>query len=144
MRIVLDSNVLLAGFGTRGLCEALVEACLEHHVLVSSEHILGELDRYLSGKFGLSARDAKEIVTFVRDRAVVVEPSPVPAKACRDPDDLPVLGTAVAGRADLLATGDADLLTVGMYEGVPVVSPRTCFERIGGPASPGRRGKGEP
>ena len=41
MRIVLDANVLLAGFGTHGLCEALVTVCLESHELVQPfAHVL--------------------------------------------------------------------------------------------------------
>jgi putative PIN family toxin of toxin-antitoxin system len=131
VRIVLDTNVLLAGFGTRGLCEAVVEACLERHQLVCSEHILGELKRHLGKKFGLPEADVKEIVRFVHDQADLVEPAEVPAGACADPDDLPVLGTAMAGAADLLVTGDRELLALGTYEGIPIVSPRACFERVG-------------
>jgi predicted nucleic acid-binding protein len=40
---VLDTNVLLAAFATRGLCEAVFEACLADHDVVLSEHILREL-----------------------------------------------------------------------------------------------------
>lgn len=80
MRIVLDTNVLLAALGARGLCEALLAACLEGHDLVASEHILGELRRHLLGKFRLPARRAAEVVAFVRDHAELVEPAPVPAE----------------------------------------------------------------
>jgi putative PIN family toxin of toxin-antitoxin system len=141
VRVVLDSNVLLAGFGTHGLCEALVEACLERHVLVCSDHILVELERHLAGKFGVPAREVREIVRFVREHSEMVEPSNVPEAACPDPDDLPVLGTGVAGNADLVATGDAVLLAMRSYEGIPIVTVRTCYERVteGGPP----RGKGE-
>lgn len=130
MRIVLDTNVLLAAFGTRGLCEALYAACLEGHEVVCSEHILGELRRHLTRAFRMPARRADEIVAFVRESSEVVEPAHVPGSACRDPDDLPVLGTAVAGRADLLVTGDQDLLAVGHHDGIPIVTPRDCYERL--------------
>jgi putative PIN family toxin of toxin-antitoxin system len=137
VRILLDSNVLLAAFGTHGLCEALVEVCLERHVLVCSDHILAELERYLASKFGVPAREVREIVRFVREHSEVVEPSAVPKGACPDPGDLPVLGTAVSGSVDLLATGDAALLALKSYEGTPIVTVRACFERLsdGGPAS---------
>lgn len=130
MRIVLDTNVLLAAFGTRGLCEALLAACLEGHELVTSEHILAELGRHLAGKFRMPPGRAREIVAFVRGHAAVVVPEEVPKDACRDPDDLPVIGTALAARAALLVTGDADLLAVGRYGAVEIVSPRECHERI--------------
>lgn len=143
MRVVLDSNVLLAAFGTHGLCEALVEECLERHVLVCSDHILRELERYLGGKFRLPAGEVKEIVRFVREHSDMAEPSDEPADACPDPDDLPVLGTAVAGRADFIATGDAALLAMKDYRGIPIVTVRACYERVsaGGPVAGIRRGR---
>ncbi len=130
MRIVLDTNVLLAAFGTRGLCEALLAVCLEGHDLVTSDHILGELGRHLEGKFRMPRRRAQEIVAFVRQHSMVVEPEEVVPGTCRDPDDLPVIGTALAGRADLLVTGDADLLSVGRHAAVAIVSPRECYQRL--------------
>ncbi|MGB8931393.1 MAG: putative toxin-antitoxin system toxin component, PIN family [Anaeromyxobacteraceae bacterium] len=143
MRVVLDSNVLLASFGTHGLCEALVEECLERHVLVCSEHILRELEKYLGGKFRVPAGEVREIVRFVRERSDVAEPSDEPADACPDPDGLPVLGTAVAGSADLLATGDAALLAMKVYKGIPIVTVRACYEQVssGGPTPEVGRGR---
>ncbi len=130
MRIVLDTNVLLAAFGARGLCEALLAACLEGQDLVTSGHILGELKRHLAGKFQLPPRRADEVVAFVRDHAEVVEPVPVQPDACPDPDALPVLGTAVAGHADLLVTGDGELLALGSHAGIAIVTPRECYRRL--------------
>jgi putative PIN family toxin of toxin-antitoxin system len=130
VRIVLDTNVLLAAFGTRGLCEALLAACLEGHDLVTSTQILGELRRHLVKKFRLPARRADEVVAFLRDHAEVVEPEPVLADACPDPDDLPVLGSAIAGRAELLVTGDGELLALRSHAGIPILTPRECYRRL--------------
>lgn len=132
MRIALDTNVLLAAFATRGLCEALLETCLAGHEIVTSDHILGELRRHLSGKLGLPERRADEIVAFLRDHAERVVPAAVPRAVLGDAEDLPVLGTAVAGRCDMLVTGDAELLSLGRFEGVPIVTPRDCYERLAG------------
>ena len=136
MRVVLDTNVLLAAFGTRGLCDALFTVCLEGHELVASEHILGELRRHLAGAFRMPARQADEVVAFVREHSEMVLPARVVASACRDPDDLPVLGTAVAGRADMLVTGDRDLLELKRHGGIPILTPRECYERLVGSAGP--------
>ena len=130
MRIVLDANVLLAGFGTRGLCEALVAVCVESHHLVLSPHLLSETRRYLTTKFKVPATHADEIISFLRGHAELVTPATVSTDACRDPDDLPVLGTAVAGRAELLVTGDQDLLTLHVYAGIAIITPRACYERL--------------
>lgn len=130
MRIVLDTNVLLAAFATHGLCEALLEACLVGHDLVTSEHILHELQRNLTGKFRIPERRASELVAFVREHAEKVVPAAPPASVPADVEDLPVLGTAVAGRCDLLVTGDAELVALGSIEGIPIVTPRDCYERL--------------
>ena len=130
MRVVLDSNVLLAGYGTRGLCEALLDVCLDAHQLVLSEHILGELRRYLTVKFKASEEHADAIIASLRKEAEVVEPAAVPSGAFTDPDDLPVIGTAVAGQADCLVTGDRELQALGSYENIPILSPRAFYDRL--------------
>jgi putative PIN family toxin of toxin-antitoxin system len=130
VRVLLDTKVLLAAFGTRGVCSDLLTACLEGHEIVSSEHILGELRRHLTRTFRMPARQADEIVAFAREHFEIVSPAGVDPAACRDPDDLPVLGAAVAGRADLLVTGDKDLLHLHRHEGIPIVTPRECYARM--------------
>jgi uncharacterized protein len=130
VRIVLDSNVLLSGFGTRGLCEALIAACLESHQLILSQVILIETRRYLTTKFKLPTLQADEIITFLEEHAEMVRPSKVAAGTCRDPDDLPVLGTVVAGRAGVLVTGDKDMLVLKEYAGISIITPRECYDRL--------------
>ena len=130
MKVVLDTNVLLAGFATRGLCEAVVSICLDHHVTILSQVILHETAEHLVGKFKLPAAMVRERVAFLRDHAEMVEPALVPTDACRDPEDLPILGTALAGSADCLITGDAVLLTLGSYRGIPILSPRAFHDRL--------------
>lgn len=130
MRVVLDTNVLLAAFAAHGLCEALLAVCLQSHEVILSEHILTELNDHLKGKLKMSPDQRREIDTLLREGATIVEPAEIPSKACPDPDDLPVLGTAVTGRADALVTGDAQLLRVKAFQGVPILSPRAFYDRL--------------
>ena len=132
MRIVLDTNVLLSGLLMRGTCEAVLDACLgsDEHTIVLSEHILGEFARQAETKLRVPASHVEETVRFLRSRAQVVQPASIGAGACRDPDDLAVLGTLSAAEADCLVTGDADLLSLGAFEGRPIVSPRRFVERL--------------
>jgi len=132
VRVVLDTNVLLAAFAARGLCDALLEVCLECCRLVLSEHILKELREHLTKKLKVPARQAEAIVVFLRGQAGIVVPAKVPGKACRDKHDLPVLGTALAGKADFLVTGDKDLLSLKHYRNVPIVSPREFYGQLQG------------
>lgn len=132
MRIVLDTNVLLAGLLTRGVCEALLELCLESDacVIVLSEHILREFERHATGKFGAPPADVAEAISLLREHAELVEPEAMRDIACRDADDLPVLGTATAGRADVLVTGDSDLLELRSVRGIAILTPRQFYERL--------------
>ena len=132
MRVVFDTNVLLSGLLTRGLCEALLDACLgsDEHTVVLSDHILREFERHAVGKLGAPKEEAHQAVEFLRTEAEIVEPADVPPGACRDLDDLPVLGTARAAKADCLVTGDKDLLDLGEFRGIPIMSPRAFFDRL--------------
>lgn len=130
MKVVLDTNVLLAAFGTRGLCEAVVELVLAFHQPVSSEPLIAETLGHLAGKFKMPPARVAEIEQFIRAYFVVVEPARVRHDACRDPDDLVVLGTAVAARADCIVSGDKDLLSLGQYDTIPILSPRGFYEAL--------------
>ena len=45
MRVIIDSNVAIAAVAARGLCEAVLELCLEHHHLIIGEGILREIEK---------------------------------------------------------------------------------------------------
>ena len=63
--------------------------------------------------------------------SVVVSPLAVPRVVPTDPDDDHVLAAALAGAVDLIASGDKrDLLPLGSYQGIPIVTARQAWERI--------------
>lgn len=132
MKVALDTNVLLSAVFTRGVCEALLDVLIESDVwtVVLSEHILDEFREHAGAKFGAPAREVERAVAFVRRHARIVEPVSLPIDACRDPDDLPVLGTAIAGGVDALVTGDADLLDLKRIGAVAIMSPRVFYDRL--------------
>ena len=70
-------------------------------------------------KFKLDAQAQEELLgDYLPWVEVVAVPEPPPAvPACRDVDDLPFLHLATAGRADVLVTGDADLLALAAPDG---------------------------
>ena len=134
MRVVLDTNVLLAGIFTPGVCERVLDICWKNSpaiVVISSEHILREFAEHAEDKFGVPASEVTEAVNRLRSRVEIIEPAAVPPDACRDADDLPVLGTAVAGSADYLVTGDRDLISLKSFHGVSILSPREWHNLIG-------------
>lgn len=129
MKVVLDSNVLLAAFATHGLCEAILAVCLDQHEIVLSESILSEVAELLEKKFKLPKRQVQENIVFLREHSQIVEPMRVSTDVCRDPDDLMVLGTATAANADCIVTGDNDLLSLRSFGTIPIILPREFYER---------------
>ena len=124
MRIALDSSVLIAAHISRaGVCSELLEDVLLHHELVTSEFILEELCRKLIEKFSFPAREADQVAAFLRRVAIVVIPADLPPETCRDPTDVPVLGTAVGGECSLLISVDRDLLDRQTFDEIPIVRP---------------------
>ncbi len=137
MKVVLDTNILIAAFAARGLCEAVLELCLENHEIVLSEPLLLEVEEKLRSKLRLPEGIAEEILDFLRSHSAVVEPKDVRADACRDPDDLMVLGTAEAAGANYIVTGDQDLLSLETFGDIPNLTPRKFWESEAGGAGRG-------
>ena len=112
MRIVLDTNVLIAAFITRGACSDLFEHCVRQHQLIISDFILNELRHHLSGKFKYSEQAVEEVTSLLKSKIELVVPTALELAVCRDPDDDFILGTAIAGNAECIVTGDKDLLVI--------------------------------
>ena len=123
MRIVLDTNVLVAAFIAHGTCNELLEHCALRHVIVLSTFILDELRAVLSEKFGFSVNECKKVRALLRTRCILVQPAQLTSSGCSDPDDDSIIGTAVAGNCDCLVTGDKALQELKAYGRIVVVSP---------------------
>ena len=129
MTVVLDTNVLVAAFATRGLCQSVFELCLDRHSLAISEALIEELTSALRAKIKLPRPAVAEIEEYVRSTARVVSPSPLPRRVCRDPDDDQVLALAVTAEAQMIITGDDDLRVLRRHLGIEIVSPREFWDR---------------
>ncbi len=132
MRVFLGTNVLVAAFATRGLCADVVRTVLAEHELVVSETVLNELTRALKAKIGLPEADVRRILSFLRQHGRVVAGLRAgTAVAVRGPDDAMVLGEAVASGADVLVTGDRDLLEIEVPPPQPrIVDPRGFWTMV--------------
>ena len=124
MKVILDANVVVAAFASRGLCESIFELCLDSHKIILSEHLLGEISRNLIKKIKLSKEVVYEIIELLRENATILTPDPLPPDTCRDANDLKVLGLATAAGADCIVTGDKDLLVLKKFRSVPILMPR--------------------
>ena len=124
MKVVLDSSVLIAASISRaGVCAELLEDVLTHHELLISDFIAEELGRKLRDKFNFPESEVRQLRRFLGKVATAVVPTDLPLKVCRDPNDVPVLGTAVAAGASVLVTVDKDLLALGEFQGIAIIKP---------------------
>lgn len=127
-KIVLDTNVVIAAFAARGLCESVFELCLEKHELIVSEFLIKELRGKLVKKIQLPQDAVEEILQLYAKNSKIVIPATIENEICRDPGDIPVIGTCVSGRAQFLISGDKDLLVIGNFEGTRIITPREFYE----------------
>jgi putative PIN family toxin of toxin-antitoxin system len=123
MRVVLDTNVLIAALIAHGTCHEVLERCIHQHEIVTSPFLFEEMRRALINKFGYSRREATEVEKPLKSRMIIVTPQPLDAPTCRDSDDDTVLGTALAGSCRCIVTGDNDLLVPERYRGIDIISP---------------------
>jgi len=125
MKIVLDANVVVAAFAARGLCESILELCFHSHELVLCEDLLEEILKNLQHKINLPGGIVEDIGKLLRENASILSPIPLAADICRDPDDVKILGLAIAAHADCIVTGDKDLLILEKFQGIPILTPRS-------------------
>lgn len=125
MRVFLDTNVLVSGFATRGLCADVIRLVLAKHELITAEVVLKELERVLKHKIELPAEQVQEILAFLENQTVQPKPRSLSSIPVRDEDDQWVLASALAAKADVLVTGDKDLLDVAeQVSDLTITDPR--------------------
>ncbi|MDP3773413.1 MAG: putative toxin-antitoxin system toxin component, PIN family [Gemmatimonadales bacterium] len=132
MKVCLDSNVLVSAFATRGLSADVLRIVLAEHELLVPEVVLAEVRKALEQKFRLPAQVVTGIEQLLRDQTVIPRPRKPSTVPVRDPDDAWVLASGIAGAADVLVTGDKDLLVVASKAPLPIESPRQFWERLRG------------
>lgn len=139
MRLVLDTNVVVAGLLWQGHPRRLLDQAIDGHVaLFSSPALIDELAHILGYR-----KFAQRIATLgattpsaltVRYSALVglVTPAEVPRVVLEDADDDHVLACAVAASADLIVSGDRHLHALGgAYQGIRIVTPAEAVALIG-------------
>jgi len=124
-RVVFDTNVLVSALvfpGGRG--EAALRRIIdETDQLVLSRPIVDELLDVLARKFARDAEELAHVAVFVTELAVVVAPKRRLRVVKDDPDNR-ILECALAGRAEVIVTGDKALLALKFYEKIRILTLR--------------------
>lgn len=130
MKVYFDTNVLISAFAARGLCADLMRVVLARHELQTGEVNLVELRRVLGDRFKAPAAQIDRVDALLRDQTIIAKPADILPLKVRDADDAWVLASAVAGGAEMLVTGDQDLLVLAAKAPLPIVTPRDAWERL--------------
>jgi uncharacterized protein len=139
VKFALDTNVLVSAFATRGLCSDILNLVLAEHELILGVTVLAESQRVLRQKMRVPAETTRELIAFLRRQAVVAGKATALPLAIRDASDAPVLAEAVAGGAEVLVTGDQDLLAVAGQSPIRILTPRGLWLLLTADAARPRR-----
>lgn len=139
-RVVLDSSVLVSAFLTPhgSVVRLLRDPVRSRYELWLSDAILTETAETLLTKPRLrryaayADEDVHEFVRWLLTQAEMVPDPPAPRVVPTDPKDDPIVAAAVAAKAEYLVTGDRrDLLPLGEYQGIRIISPRAFIDALG-------------
>lgn len=132
-RVVLDTNVYISAlrFPKSSLFYLWESAIHGHYILITSPTILREFAEKLRVRFQVSDQEATDFVKRIARTATVVQPTMVPDAVPNDPDDNHILACALAGKVDMVVSGDKDLLRLKEYEGIPIVRPMDFLRALG-------------
>jgi putative PIN family toxin of toxin-antitoxin system len=137
LRLVLDTNIVVAALLWSGPPRRLIEAAIAGEVeLFSSPVLLDELAHTLGyAKFAARIENfGTRIAALVAQYTALVSlvaPASVPRVVANDADDDHVIAAAVAARAELIVTGDRKhLLPIGSHEGIAIVTAREVVDRL--------------
>jgi len=136
-RWVVDTNVLVSAFLWQGTPARAIELAGEKEVqLVTSRALLDELAATLAKKklaryVAATGLTADQMLANYRRIATLVTARQLDAQVSRDADDDAVLACALAARADLVVSGDDDLLSLKSFNGIPIASVAQAVKGFG-------------
>ena len=145
LKAVLDTNVLVSGLvATRGAPRQILDAWLkDQYTLVTSLYLLEELIHVLSYprialRLSLTDAELAAILAALSSKAEITPGHLHLPGVTRDPKDDAVVACALEGKADYIVSGDQDLLTLGKYNHIQIVTPRQFSEILAGLLPPGQ------
>lgn len=138
MRIILDTNVVMSALLWRGTPHQLLVRLRQREEvqLYSSAALLEELADVMTRpsatkRLAINNQQAHAVLLDYVAAVEIMDAPPLPQPVCRDPDDDAVLALALAAAADLVVSGDQDLLMLQTFEGIPICSVADAFRIIG-------------
>jgi putative PIN family toxin of toxin-antitoxin system len=134
MRVVVDTNVFVsAALKDVSLPSIALHMVAREHVLLKSAATEAQLVEVIARPY-LARFVAQSTRDWLAALLEAAEPVSIAERitACRDPTDDKFLELAVNGHADLILTGDADLLVLNPFRGIPILVPAIFVQSVSG------------
>jgi putative PIN family toxin of toxin-antitoxin system len=135
-RWIADTNTLVSAFLWQGPPGQIIALAGDKRIqLVTSRALLDELGDVLhrprlAKSVAQTGLNAKQMLESYKRLVTVVATRPLAQPVSRDSDDDAVLACAASARADLIVSGDKDLLVLGQFLGIPIVSVRDALMTV--------------
>jgi len=124
MRMLFDTNVLVAAFIKGGSSYDVIEHAVHEHEVYYTLFIISEFRNVFKTKFHYPESAIKEFVLFIRRFFIKGDTAKIIDDVCRDPEDDQVLADALSNGIDVIISGDKDLLILKKYKGIRIILPR--------------------
>ncbi len=130
MKVVFDTNIFISAFIIPGSQaeKAMLRIIEGMDVLLLSKGILDELLSVLSIKFSRNKEEISRVAVILSEMAEWVDPSKK-IKVLIDEPDNRILECAVSGNADVIVTGDKEIIRLGEYEKIKNISLKEYLEK---------------
>lgn len=130
MKVVFDTNIFISAFIIPGSQaeKAMLRIIEGMGVLLLSKRILDELLSVLSIKFSRNKEEISRVAVILSEMAEWVDPSKK-IKALSDEPDNRILECAVSGNADVIVTGDKEIIRLGEYEKIKIIILKEYLEK---------------
>ena len=122
IRIVLDSNLLISSYVFGGKPKSVLQLIITDKVQgVTSQSLISEFLDVLRKKFKVSNADIQSVQNEIQELFEIVYPKET-LHVVRDEDDNRVLEAAIEGNCDCIITGDKDLLDLGKFKNIKILT----------------------
>lgn len=134
LHVVLDSVIAVSAFLTKGLTAELVSQCHENVNLYTTEEILQEIRQvllekpHIRNRYTYSSDTVEIFIEYLRNISTVVRHVPEIRVIERDPKDDMIIACAIAASANYIISRDRDLLDLGNYQQIQIVTPEEFIQ----------------
>jgi len=122
--ITFDTGIYVSAMQFGGTPKEAIVLAVLMDTIVFCDQLVDEVVRVMQDKFERSSEETESRLASYLSEAICINVTGKVSGICRDPKDDFILECAQTGNADLIVTGDKDLLSLKLFNGIQIVTPR--------------------